>query len=432
MRIIEVTRPDGDYVDELNEVSPSLQLQTCTQYSRSIEKCVPAINIPELHSPLGYASRHFTATFFDNMHGEAELRQLAGLHIKGWEDVRTIAWLGCGRKLPLFPVKVYWFQAKDDKLLKHTHYHPSEVVDAKSLPLGMKFIDSSYRRRCDEYISSILNNYTAEFKEKCFDNNVTGTFLGELFQLMTDIKMSHRLIEDTLRLLGATYIMGRAITLEEVSGLSSVPKSKKFGAARLVSRQIKHPFHYIQKSIVETMTARLSQTLESLKGCEDLLAAFIGVIGLCMASEDQQMTYHVTSETNVKMMGRKASTALANSGCEGIEWFVILAMRMFSHRVGDPRKLFLSDSQRPALLEFVGAVCHLVEKNYGLLVRRKKRPISEISFRNLEENSSRLVARFLFGVLGYSDDFDDDFDDDCTEAMAPIADLRTSAWWDAV
>ncbi|KAK7177707.1 hypothetical protein PSPO01_16247 [Paraphaeosphaeria sporulosa] len=433
MRVTEATQPDEGYVDEPDsQTAENLGRQTCTQYPKSIEKCVPAIKILELHNLyLGHASRSFSATFFDNMHGEPELKRFAGLHIKEWKDLRTTAWLSCGRKLPQFPVDVYWFQAQDEELLKHTHYHPSDVVNAESLPLGMKFIDPSYRRRCDEFIRKILNEHTAEFRKRCFDNDETGAFLGELFQLMKNVKMSHRLIEDTLRLITVTYIMGRAITLENVSGLSSVPRSKGYGAARLISRQIKHPFHVLQKTIVETTTARLLQTLISLKGCEDLLAAFIGVIGLCMASEDQQMTYHVTSETNVKMMGRKASTALADSGCEGTEWFVTLVMRIFFHHVGDPREMFISDPQRPALVEFVGAVCHLVEKNYAVLVRRKRRPISDISFRNLEKNSSRLVSLFLLEALGYNDDIDDidDIDDDWTVVMAPTANLRARAWW---
>lgn len=147
----------------------------------------------------------------------------------------------------------------------------------------MKLVDSSYRRRCDDLINKILDDYTDRFRIRCFDN---GRFLGELFQLMTNVKVSHLLIKDTFRLIAITYIMGRAITLEKVEGLTKFPKSKILGAARLVSRQTKHPFHDLQKTILDTTTARLIKTLTSLKSCEDLLAVFIGVIGLCMASED--------------------------------------------------------------------------------------------------------------------------------------------------
>ena len=102
--------------------------------------------------------------FFDNMHGETELMRFAKLHIKVWKDVRTIAWLGCGRGSPTFPVDVYWFQAQGEELLKHTHHHDSEVVHATSLPLGMKLVDSSYRRRCDDLINKILDDYTDKFR----------------------------------------------------------------------------------------------------------------------------------------------------------------------------------------------------------------------------------------------------------------------------
>lgn len=60
-----------------------------------------------------------------------------------------------------------------------------------------------------------------------------------------------------------------------------------------------------------------------------------------------------------------------------------------------------------------------------MLARRKKVAISDISYRNFGENTSRLVARFLLPVLGY----DEDFDDDWTEQMAPIAHLRAREWW---
>ena len=55
-------------------------------------------------------------------------------------------------------------QAQGEELLKHTHHHDSEVVHATSLPLGMKLVDSSYRRRCDDLINKILDDYTDKFR----------------------------------------------------------------------------------------------------------------------------------------------------------------------------------------------------------------------------------------------------------------------------
>lgn len=157
--------------------------------------------------------------------------------------------------------------------------------------------------------------------------------------------------------------MGRAFTLETVSELPNFPKSKHTRAARLVNRQIKHLFHDLQKSILNTTTARLIKILDSSKSCEDLLAVFIGVIGLCMACEDQQKTYHITAENNVKTEGRKASTALADSGCDVIERFVMFVIDVFFHRVGDLRKLSFGGLQYHVLVEFIDAVNILVEAN---------------------------------------------------------------------
>ncbi|KAL5372905.1 hypothetical protein DPSP01_013133 [Paraphaeosphaeria sporulosa] len=430
MRVTEATQLDENYVDEVDsQTAVNLGHQTRTQYPKLIEQCVPAIKtLGTRNLYLNHASHYFAPTFFDDMHSEPELKRFAGLHIEEWTDVEATAWLSCGPKLPSFPVDVHWFSARDKELLKHTHYHSSEIVSAESLPLGMKFIDPSYMWRCDKFISEILHGHTAVFRKRCFNNDKTGIFLGELFQLMKDVPVPHRLINDTLRLITVTYIMGRAITLDHVSGMSSIPRTKGFGAARLISHQIKHPFHVLQKTIVETTTLRLMQTIVSPKGCDDLLAAFICVIGLSMVTEEQQVTY---LETNVKIMGRKASTVLADSGCEDTEWFVTMVMRMFFHHVGDPREKVISDPQRPALVEFVDAVCHLVEKNYALLVCRKKNPVSNISFRNLEENSLRLVGLFLLTAFKYDGKIDhiDDTGDDSTVAMAPIANLKECAWW---
>lgn len=295
------------------------------------------------------------------MHGEAELRRLAELHVKEWKDVRTTVSLGCGSGLPVFPVTVYSFEAQDEELLKHIHYYDSEVIHATSLRLGMKSVDYSHRRLCDDFINEILNHHTTKFKTTCFDDG--GNFLGELFQLMTDVKVSHQLIKDTFRLLVVTYIMGLTFNLETVSELPNFPKSKDTRAARLVSRQIKHLFYDLQKSILDTTTARLIKILTSPESCEDLLAVFIGVIGLCMACEDQQKTYHITAENNVKTKGRKASIALEDSGCEGIEWLVTFVIQMFFHHVGDLRKLPFDGPQHHVLVEFIDAVNILVEAN---------------------------------------------------------------------
>lgn len=56
--------------------------------------------------------------------------------------------------------------------------------------------------------------------------------------------------------------------------------------------------------------------------------------------------------------------------------------------------------------------------------------VSDISYRNFDDNTSRLVARFLLPVFDSGDNlgYDDDVDRDYME-MAPIAYLRERAWW---
>lgn len=295
--------------------------------------------------------------------------QFAKQHIEGWTDTTVTALLSCGRGLPTLLVYANFFLPRGNELLEHRHYHDSDIIVAKSLPLGMKSVAFHYRSCCYNLINQFLDNHTDEFRTNRFGK---GNFQERLFHLMTDVKVSHPLIKDTFRLIAVTYIIGRAITLDKVSGPFEsepfdIPKSSKnFGAARLVSRQIKHVFYGLQKDILDRTTTRLAKALTSPKSCEDFLAVFISVIGLCMACEDQQKTYHVTSENNVKIIGRKASIAQANSGCEGIEGLVTLVMQIFFHRVPNLRNLLLSDPQHHASVEFFDAIRSLVEKNCKL------------------------------------------------------------------
>jgi hypothetical protein len=78
---------------------------------------------------------------------------------------------------------------------------------------------------------------------------------------------------------------------------------QNFTSPRMANRQLKYFFCRIQRTIMATVLNKLQQIFKSSKGCDKWLAAFVAVIGLCMAQEDQQKTIHLVMETKARTEG---------------------------------------------------------------------------------------------------------------------------------
>jgi hypothetical protein len=91
---------------------------------------------------------------------------------------------------------------------------------------------------------------------------------------------------------------GKHSTLQRMhsyGGMNSYVQN--FTSPRMTNRQLKYFFSRIQRSIQTTVLNKLQQIFKSSKGCDKWLAAFVAVLGMCMALEDQQKTIHLVMST---------------------------------------------------------------------------------------------------------------------------------------
>ena len=119
---------------------------------------------------------------------------------------------------------------------------------------------------------------------------------------------------------------------------------------------------------------KLQQIFKSSKGCDKWLAAFVAVVGMCMAHEDQQKTVHLVMETKAVTEGwdRRDAQSRADIACREIDEkmrFITAVFRWKYNRKCNP----LRDSGHDWLkepgfgdekhVEFVRDVAQLVKDN---------------------------------------------------------------------
>jgi hypothetical protein len=90
-------------------------------------------------------------------------------------------------------------------------------------------------------------------------------------------------------------------TLSKMHSYQPTAYVDNFTSPRMTNRQLKYFFSRLQRSIMTTILNKLQQVYKSSKGCDKWLAAFIVVLGMSMAHEDQQKTIH-------QVMATKATT----------------------------------------------------------------------------------------------------------------------------
>jgi hypothetical protein len=87
----------------------------------------------------------------------------------------------------------------------------------------------------------------------------------------------------------------------------------------MTNRQLKYFFSRLHRSILSTVLNKLQQIFKSSKGCDKWLAAFVSVVGMCMAMEDQQMTMHCVMETKARTEGAHGTQGKADIACREID-----------------------------------------------------------------------------------------------------------------
>lgn len=262
----------------------------------------------------------FLPHLITQMHEDSFLTQFVAQHIHQWNNVELTVMMTCGQDhMPRIPVKVYEFVPKGDALLVQLQYrtHPGSnkrvMHQKQSPPLGMVHINYNEEKKYENYVSDIVDNHLDAFGELCWmeDDN---DFQQKLFRLMTRVKPKNddeaKLFRDVYRLIVVTFIMSHTLTIAPETKYATLSRMHSFNgrnetytSPRMTNRQLKYFFSRVQRSIQNALLNKLQQIFKSSKGCEKWLAAFVTVVGMCMALEDQQKTIHLVQTTKSNTEG---------------------------------------------------------------------------------------------------------------------------------
>jgi hypothetical protein len=262
-------------------------------------------------------SPYFLPSLVTQMHEDSNLTHFVTQYIHQWGNVEMTVWMTCGQNsMPRIPIKVYEFVPRGDALLVQIQYktdpatHKRVAVQKQSPALGMVHINHNEEKKYDKYITDIVDNHLDAFGELCWmeDDN---DFQQKLFKLMTRVKPKSedeaKLLREIFRLIVVTFIMSHTLTIAEETKVATLSRMHSYSghhsyvdnytSPRMTNRQLKYFFSRLQRSIQVTVLNKLQQIFKSSKGCDKWLAAFVAVLGMCMALEDQQKTIHLVMST---------------------------------------------------------------------------------------------------------------------------------------
>lgn len=154
---------------------------------------------------------------------------------------------------------------------------------------------------------------------------------------------------------------------------------QSYTSPRMASRQLKYFFARLQRSTLALVLNKLQQIFKSSKGCDKWLAAFVAVVGMAMAHEDQQKTIHQVMETRAKSEGfdprdAQAKADIANRDVDQRMNFVSQIFRWKYNRKCNPLRDCEQDWEKEAgfgdesSVTFVRSVAQLVKENSELLL----------------------------------------------------------------
>jgi hypothetical protein len=295
--------------------------------------------------------------------------------------------------MPRIPIKVYEFVPKGNELLVQIQYitdpctNKRVAIKKQSPALGMVHINHNEEKTYDKYVTDIVENHLDDFGELCWleDDN---DFLQKLFKLMTRVKLNSddeaKLLKEVFRLVVVTFIMSHALTISEESKHATLPRmhsyagsgayTDKFTSPRMTNRQLKYFFNRLQRQIQADVLRKLQQILKSSKGCDKWLAAFVAVLGMCMALEDQQKNVHLVMSTRAATEGVdiRDAQSQAEAACREIDTRMLFVNQIFRwkyNRTYNPLVNSEFDWEKEvgfgdkSSVEFVRQVAKLVTKN---------------------------------------------------------------------
>lgn len=302
------------------------------------ERCLKRSQRPNADCGLG-CSRvkliDLTAAFIPHlvsqMHEDQFLTQYVSQHIHQWNNLELTVMMTCGQdKMPRIPVKVYEFVPKGDALIQQIQYRTDPGSNKRMMhrkqspPLGMVHINYNEEKKYEKYVSDIADNHLDAFGELCWmeDDN---DFQQKLFRLMTRVKPKNddeaKLFREINRLIIVTFIMSHTLTIAPETKYATLSRmhsfngrNESYASPRMTNRQLKYFFSRVQRSIQNSLLNKLQQVFKSSKGCDKWLAAFMTIVGMCMALEDQQKTIHLvqTTKTTTEGLDNRDGQALAD------------------------------------------------------------------------------------------------------------------------
>jgi hypothetical protein len=250
------------------------------------------------------------------MHSRTIVTAMVQENVKKWCGTLT-ANMTCGSSMPALSIEVNQFVPIHPKLECQVQYFLVRSLEKPSVPIGMKQIDKGMLQLCVEYTEEIASTHMDRFAKLCWKGE-GNKFQEGMFELITKCG-EDELIRLVRLLVITTFIMSHTLTIDNISGssaeVSDMVSSDEFASSRLVNRQLKFAFHHIQWNLMNTTLSYLRNTFLHPVGYDNWLAAFVAVVGLCMALEDQQKTIHLVMETNIRIeeLRRRSSDISANA-----------------------------------------------------------------------------------------------------------------------
>ncbi|KAL5122022.1 hypothetical protein ACEQ8H_000238 [Pleosporales sp. CAS-2024a] len=339
-------------------------------------------------------SPYFLPPLVTQMHEDSSLKRFVNAHVQGWGNVEITLYMTCGGyNMPRIPVKVYEFIPNGTQLSIQLQYvvdpqtNQRISIKKRSPPLGMVHINHNEEKTYDKYINDIVDHHLDAFGELFWieDDN---DFLQKLFKLMTRVKPKNddeaKLLREVFRLLVVTFIMSHALTIAEEGKHKTLSRmhsyagpsayAERFISPRMANRQLKYFFNRLQRQIQALVLNKLQQIFKSSKGCDKWLAAFVAVLGMCMALEDEQKHIHLVMWTRVSTEGGDAREAQdqAAAACREIDTRMLFVQQIFRwkyNRKHNPLVNTEHDWEKEVgfgdrtSVEFVRQVAQLVREN---------------------------------------------------------------------
>ncbi|KAF9730478.1 hypothetical protein PMIN01_11347 [Paraphaeosphaeria minitans] len=394
------------------------------------ERCVKRAQRPNADCGLGCSriklielSEYFLPMLVMRIHEDSHLKLFVSQFIHQWGKKEINVYMTCEQKtMPRMQVKVYEFQPCGEELLVQLQYQTNPqtqeryALRKRSPALAMVYLNHHDEKKYDKYLNDIVDNHLDAFGDICWaeDDN---DFSPRLFKLMTRVKPKSddeaKLLRDVFRLIVCTYIMSHTITMAEETKTQTLSQMhsytdpsayvQNYTSPRMTSRQIKFFFARLQRSTLAVVLNKLQQIFKSSRGCDRWLAAFVAVVGMAMAAEDQQKTTHQVMATravteSLDMRDAQAQADIANREVDQRMNFVSQIFRWKYNRKCNPLRDCEQDWEKEVgfgdetSVTFVRSVAQLVKENIDYLQQRQG---ISVSHANQGKYTARLVAPFL-------------------------------------